>query len=403
MLKDEAASYYKTNPEKKSEIFLIDKACQEVKLYDWGNTNFVAPLRRLLVSCRKEGGFNSFGWYFIHSLLIKYLCGRLLIQHQYKQYPEIRKEQIRQPLFIIGLPRTGTTFLQRLLSQIPSCRALLYWEALSPAPFPTSNTQKTDPRIQVAKEFLQIRNSVLPTLNIMHSSYVYQPEECFHLLDKSFISPQLHLLFDLPSYYKWLRKQDMLPVYRYYKEQLQILQFTKPHTPQQRWVLKAPLHMFGIKALLEVFPDACIVQPHRSPVQSLASLCSMLATIRKNLQKKTLTDQLGRETVLFCNNMLDNFIQVRQEYGAERFIDVNYSILTKDPISIVKKINDHFGISYNETIKKRMNEWLLENPKNKHGLHKYSSKKYGLSNEMISQYFSKYYNFFGEALDNAVN
>ncbi|MCI5139215.1 MAG: sulfotransferase [Candidatus Electrothrix sp. AR1] len=275
LIRKKASRYHKTNPEEKSEDFLMNKACQEVELYDWGDTDFIVPLRRLLKSCREEGRFNSFGWFYIHSLLTKYLCGRLLIQDQYNKHPQIKKERIHNPLFIISLPRTGTTLLQRLLAQDHANRSLLYWEGLFPAPFPQLSTQKTDSRIQAAEEFLQIRNAVVPSINTIHSACVHQPEECFLLLDKSFISPLLHILFGLPTYYKWMKKQNMSTVYRYYKKQLQILQFTNPHSTQQRWILKSPFHMFGINSLLEVFPDARIVQIHRAPIQSLSSQCSM--------------------------------------------------------------------------------------------------------------------------------
>ncbi|WPD21008.1 MAG: sulfotransferase [Candidatus Electrothrix scaldis] len=391
LFREKASCYHKTNPEEKSEDFLMNKACQKVGLYDWGDTNFVAALRKLLNSFREEGGLNSYGWFFIHSFLTRYLCGRLLVQNQVKQYHEIKEEKIKQPLFIIGLPRTGSTLLQRLLSQAPSCRSLLYWEGLFPAPFSQSYTQQgVDPRIHDAEEFIHIRNSVVQNINTMHSSYACQPEECFLLLDKSFISPRFHVLFDLPDYFDWVKKQDMVPVYLYHKQQLQVLQFTTPHRAQQRWILKDPLHLFGINSLLEVFPDACIVQTHRAPLQSLSSLCSMLTTIRKNLQNKGITDQLTKETVLFWKNMLDNIMQVRQKYGAERFLDINYKDLTKDPIGTVHNIYDYFGLTPDETATEKMHEWLLENPKNKHGVHKYSSEHYGLSQEIVDQYFSEY-------------
>ncbi|MCI5125365.1 MAG: sulfotransferase [Candidatus Electrothrix sp. AR5] len=308
MLRKKASCYHETNPEEKSEEFLMNKACREVELYDWGDMRFVASLRRLLNSCREEGHFNSFGWFYLHSLLIKYLCGRLLIQEYFKKHHKVRQEQIRNPLFIISLPRTGTTLLQRLLAQDYANRNLLYWEGLFPAPFPQLSTPETDPRIQAAKEFLQIRNTVVSNINILHSAYVLQPEECFLLLDKSFISPQFHVLFDLPNYYNWVEQQDMTTVYRYYKKQLQILQSRNPRSSLQRWVLKCPFHMFAINSLLEVFPDARIIQIHRSPIQSISSLCSMLTTIRQNLQNKTVTDQLGKDSALIWSGMIGSTI-----------------------------------------------------------------------------------------------
>lgn len=248
--------------------------------------------------------------------------------------------------------------------------------------------EETDPRIRSAEEFIQIRNTVVPSINTMHSSYACQPEECFLLLDKSFISPRFHVLFDLSNYYNWLKKQDMFPAYSYYKQQLQMLQSTSLHSAQQRWILKDPLHMFGINSLLEVFPDACVVQIHREPLQSLSSLCSMLTTIRKNLQKKIISDQLGRETALFWKSMLDKTIQARQEYATERFFDINYKDLTKDPIGAVHNIYDYFGFIPDKTATDKMTKWLLENPKNKHGVHKYSSENYGLTKEIVGRYLS---------------
>ena len=395
LVRKKASCYHKTNPEEKSEDFLMNNACREVGLYNWGDIDFVVPLRRLLNSCREEGGFNSFGWFYIHSLLTKYLCGRLLIQKYCKQHPKISQERIHKPLFIISLPRTGTTLLQRLLAQDPANRNLLYWEGLSPAPFQLS-PQKKLTRIQNAKKFLQIRNAVIPSINSIHSAHVHQPEECFLLLDKSFISPQLHVLFDLPLYYKWLKKKDMGDVYRYYKKQLQLLQFTNPYGAEQRWVLKCPFHLFGIKSLLEVFPDARIVQIHRAPTQSLSSLCSMLTTIRQHLQKKKITAQIGQESVLIWSNMMDKVMQIRQEYAAEHFLDISYKELAEDPVTISLNIYKYFGVTPDEVAEKRMNKWLKENPKNKHGVHTYSSENYGLTKSIIDQHFTEYMSYIHE-------
>ncbi|MDU9048415.1 MAG: sulfotransferase [Candidatus Electrothrix sp. Rat3] len=391
-LKKIASCYYNRNPEEKSEVFLMNKASKKVGLDDWGNTNFVTALSRLLHSCRNEGNLNSFGWFYIHSLMTTYLYGRLTIEEYCKKNPEIKKERIDRPLFIISLPRTGTTLLQRLLTQASCARSLAYWEGLFPAPFPKlyPDSQKSDLRIRAAAQFLRIRNTVVPNINMMHPSYIRQPEECFHLLDKEFMSSLFHILFDLPSYYNWLNHQDMLPVYKYYKKQLQILQFSTPRNSRKRWILKSPFHMFGIDHLLKIFPDACIIQTHRSPAQSLSSLCSMLTTVRKNLQNKPVSNQLGRDAAQFWKNMLDNNMQIRSKYGEERFLDINYEKLVENPLEVSHNIYDYFDFIPNKNVTEKMKKWLFYNPKNKHGLHEYFAGNYGLSDEFISRLFGNY-------------
>jgi hypothetical protein len=120
-----------------------------------------------------------------------------------------------------------------------------------------------------------------------------------------------------------------------------------------------------------------------------------MTAIRENLQEKRITDQLGREVALFWKNMLGKTIRSRQEHAAERFLDINYKDLTKNPTKTIQYIYNHFGIILDDTVTERMNKWLSENPKNKHGVHQYSPDNYGLTAEVADRYFSEYYQYFG--------
>ena len=381
-------NFYGTTPAEKTEEFFMNAACQATGLSDWGDESFREPLRILLESYKKDAKLNHIGWFMIHQKLTQILCSRLLIRDTLKRNPEILRKKIEKPLFIISQPRTGTTLLQRLLGQDPFNRSLLCWEGLFPAPPPDPETHDIDPRIAETKKILEIQHKIMPEFQIQHSMHATKPEECIFLLEKSLVFHGFHIVNNLPTYYEWLNKQDLTPTYRYHRQQLQILQW---HFPNQRWILKAPIHLHAIEALTTVYPDAYIVQTHRDPCKVIPSSCSLLTSFHAPTTDDL--NLLASFASVCLNNMEDRvkrIFKLWDSFDPARLFDIHYKKLTQDPIGTVRGIYKHFGFEFTNEFEQRMKKYMDENPKNKHGVHHYSLEQFGLNKKMINRKFAKY-------------
>jgi hypothetical protein len=329
------------------------------------------------------------------------LTNRLLIQDEIKRHPETLLETISQPLFIVGLPRVGSTLLQRLLSQDPHCRPLLHWETFQPAPAPDPRTHQSDPRIKNAEKEMKSVGKLFPepAYAAMHFMDVTQPEECWFLLQNTLMVPgPFSVIANFPKYLAWQQEQDMREAYAFYKLQLQILQ---RNFPPAHWVLKASDHLPNLGVLLSTFPDACIVHLHRDPKEVVPSCFNI--TIKSLETTNALDDDVVAK---MPQQMMDDFsrdieraMSARKRADPKRFLDVHYWDLIKDPVGVIRQIYEYFGYPFSEEFKARIVKWLHENPKEKHGIHRYSLEQFGLTPERVDSFFSDYRKEFGIVSD----
>ena len=223
------------------------------------------------------------------------------------------------------------------------------------------------------------------------------PDECLKLLENTLISPHFYLFFNVPAYWDWLLKrkqEEFIEVYKYHRTQLQILNW---YEPGQRWVLKTPLHLFFLEALLDVYPDACIIHLHRDPHIAIPSFCSLAAANRRIFNGRQIMQQLGKLSIEFFKEMNDRAINARDSADQSQFYDVSYRKLVTNPAGTVRGIYEYFGLVYSEKFDTKIEKWLSDNPKNKHGPHNYSLDQFGLSFEDINQaakfYFERFKKF----------
>lgn len=376
-----------TDPMSQTADSLMAEACQATGLNDWGDESILTPLGILTESYRDQGGLDSQGLFMLYQLLIKHLSNRLLILDELKQNPEITSKPIHRPLFIVSMPRTGTTLLTRLLAQDPANRPLLHWEAMRPTPPPTPQTRETDPRIEEAEKNMEGMYQISPDLRKKYPTGARESEECVGLLMNSFVCHCFHMFAKTDTYTEWLGMQNMVPTYNFYQKQLQLLQF---RLPTERWLLKSPWHMYALDALLSAFPDACVIQPHRDPNKLIPSICSLMASFRIIFKKDVDMADVGMEFFKDWADMLDRCIKARDASDPARFFDVQYQDILKDPVGTVQKIYEYFGYSFTDQFKKGMLEWLAKNPQHKYGVHKYSLEEYGLNKEEMNQRFAAY-------------
>jgi hypothetical protein len=372
---------------------LLHAAERRTGLSDWGDTGFQAGLEAFLRAFAERDNLHTFGRFYVQESCIRLLAGRLRIQDELTRHPEILQVPVSRPLFVTGLPRSGTTLMHRLLSLDPAGRPLLFWEALEPAPAPRPETHRTDRRILRVQKSVALLRRLAPQMAAAHLYEAETPEEDNNLFAHGFAAGMLGFMFDVPDYVKWLQQQDLLSGYEYLRNQIQLLSW---HFPRRTWVLKSPAHLFGLDSLLAVFPDARVVVLHRDPAQVMPSLCSLASSFRAIVSDKVDPSRLGAEMTEAMAVGADRAVTVRGSTDPDRFCDLSYPDLVHDPIAAARSVYCRFHDSFTTETEGRMRQWLSENPQHKHGVHRYSLEQFGLETDQIHARFARYYEWMAE-------
>ena len=370
-------------------VDLIQTATRRCGLDDFGGGDFVEGLSRLLDSCQRESKLNLIGRIALRADLIRTLCSRLLMQRDRQAYPEVARQEIREPLFIIGLPRSGTTLLHTLLAMDPDHRAPLTWEVMMPSP-PTRDNEKR--RIQRAVVSCNCFNWMAPTFRHVHPVGAELPQECVSLMAPTFMSDQFDAMYYVPSYREWFMRQDLQPAYEYHRRFLQHLQLRQN---ARRWVLKAPTHMFALPTLLATYPDAIFVQTHRAPLDAMASVSSLITILRRVFSDAVDPLTVCREAIDYWSTTLDKFLQDRDQIAERRICDVNYTDVRRDPLSVVRRIYEHFDWSLSQKVEQRMHHALANQLQERNGLHRYDLSQFGVKEADSAARFATYCDRFG--------
>jgi hypothetical protein len=378
---------------------MMAAARRRTGLGDFGDDAFREGLGVLVDAFHAQDNANAFGRIFFREYCTGLLVNRLKIQADWTRHPDIRGVPVSRPLFVTGLPRSGTTFLHRLLSQDPAARAMLFWEALEPSPSPAPETYATDPRIRRARRQMDLLYRLSPRLATAHEFEAQSPEEDNNLFAHRFVAGMLGFMFDVPDYARWLDEQPLIPGYVYEKRQLQLLAWK---CRGDHWVLKSPAHLFGLDAILAVFPDAAIVITHRDPMKVIPSVSSLAAGFRGILTDRLDLRRLGAEMAEAMALGPRRAIAARAGADPARFFDVAYDDLVASPIETAGAICDHFGYDFTPDFEGRARRWLAENPRQKHGVHRYRLDDFGLDPATIREHFGAYYDWL-ETHDISVN
>lgn len=372
-------------------VDLIETAKRRCGLDDFGGGDFFEGLSRLLDSCHRESKLNLIGRIALRADLIRILCSRLLMQRDRQVYPGVARQEIREPLFIIGLPRSGTTLLHTLLAMDPDHRVPLTWEVMTPSP-PTRDNEKR--RIQRAISSCNSFNWMAPTFRHVHPVGAELPQECVSLMAPTFMSDQFDAMYYVPSYREWFFRQDLRQAYEYHRRFLQHLQVRQNAT---RWVLKAPTHMFALPTLLATYPDAIFVQTHRAPLDAMASVSSLITILRRVFSEAVDPLTICREAIDYWSTTLDKFLQEREQLEEGRICDVNYADIRCDPLSAVRRIYGYFGWSLSQKVEQRMHHALANQLQERNGLHRYDLSQFGVKEEDSAARFAAYCDRFGLA------
>ena len=377
---------------------LMEAACRHTGLHDFGTIPFQESLQLLLYSCEHEAQLNLCGQMAVRHDILRLLRNRLSLENDWKQDPGIAARRIERPLFIAGLPRTGTSLLHGLLAQDPANRTPLSWEVMSPSPAPERERYESDPRIARIERRMRWIDWLAPDFKRIHEVSARLPQECVAITSHVFRSPQFATTYRVPSYEAWIDQADLRPAYQFHRRFLQHLQWP---CSEQQWVLKSPAHLTGLGALLETYPDAGIIQTHRDPLVAMPSLASLRTVLHGAFSNTVDPLQIGLETTSYWAQVLVQAIEFRRLHPAaqSRFHDVYYHDLTRDPIGTVQRIYTYFGLPFTPEAEARMRQYLAQHPRHQYGEHRYTMEQFGLKPAEEMRRYSAYCDYFGIPLE----
>lgn len=360
---------------------LLEEATRLTGLDDFGDPSFRAPFERLVASLAGEAGLNAAGRAAQHQRVLDILVTRARTEAWFRKHPEILEEEIRAPLVIVGLPRTGTTMLHRVIAADPGFDCARWYECRFPAPPIDWDWVAPDPRIVVAEQEIAQMLEFVPELASTHPFDAVGPDEEVMLLEQAFLSFTAESYGDMPAFGAWRAQQDQGPSYAYLKRMLQFLQWQHARLgrARERWVLKAPQHLAYMPELFANFPDATVVQTHRDPVQSIPSICSMVHYLWELGADAPDAHAAGAQwSKLFIDALLA-CMAFRDAGHEDRFVDVWFLDTVKDPLGVVGRIYEFLGRPLTPIAEDQMRRWTEDNAREKRPTHEYTLEKFGLS------------------------
>ncbi|MAG33760.1 MAG: sulfotransferase [Deltaproteobacteria bacterium] len=371
---------------------IVAEAQSRAGLTDFGSDTFREPLRRLLIALAEEADLSELGRSIQRERIISILVTNLQFEDYWKKYPEIAEERIAEPVVIVGLGRTGTTLLQRLLAADRRFYSTLWWEARFPVPLPHEEIDNPELRIRTAKAEVQQMYETVPNLGAIHPLDAMQADEEILLLEQSFYSSTPESAANIPKFAAWLDAQDQTPGYVYLRRLLQFIQWQKRRrgVTGERWVLKTPHHIHYSDVLLSVFPDAKIIQTHRDPAVVIPSWASMNYALWQQNSDSADALAAGRHwNDKMAMGML-RCIDVRDAAPPGTFLDVHFEDTARDPLGVAARIYDFIGWTLDEEARGAMKKWLGENAREDRPPHEYSLEMFGFTERGLEEKYAKY-------------
>jgi len=360
------------------------KACG---LDDFGadDDNYREALGVLLDSYARDADLTEIGSKMQRFFVRNALVARLVSEAAFKQYPQHADVSIERPIFVTGLPRTGTTAVHRLLSADPRHQGLELWLAEFPQPRPPRETWSQNPVFQQIDAQFTKAHEEDPDYTGLHYMTADEVEECWQLLRQSLHSVSYETLAHIPTYSRWLSKQDWTRPYRRHRKNLQLIGL---NDVGKRWVLKNPSHLFALDALLATYPDALVIQCHRPAETIMASMCSLAQHTTRGWSNSFVGDTIGRDSLETWSRGLDLFDAERAKHDPAQFYDMDYFELIAGPVRTVEAVYRHFGIEMTEAARSAMEASDAESKQGPRApKHTYSLADYGLTDQQVKERF----------------
>lgn len=368
-----------------------EDARNQTGLEDTGGDYYREGLERLVTAMNEEGGLTELGGVMQQMRLGMLLASRLRVEETYRLHPEIDDQVIEGPVFVIGLPRTGTTALSQLVAADPQFRSLRTWESAAPVPPPEKSSEHTDARIAATEEGIAMMNEVFPLMRTMYNTEATTASECQDLMGMSFRTAHFDGFARVPSYMKWVVDTDMVGTYRYHRRVLRLLQW---HCPPNLWHLKTPVHMLSLDALVDTYPNARFLWSHRDPTQVLGSVCSLIRYTRSWSSDRNDSIELGAEQLEHWWVAMERAMEFRARIGDDRFADVSFADLQSDPLEALAGALERIGFSFDSRSRASVEAWAAAHEPGSHGTHTYELSDFGLKPDQVRERFAPYYATF---------
>lgn len=325
---------------------------------DFGDASYRNALRVVLDAYDREAKFHDAGRAAARGNLVQLLATRARSQRRLVAAAPAAASAIRRPIVVLGLVRTGSTSLHHLLAQDPQLQALEYWVATHPQTRPSRAAWDASADYQASVAEIAGMYAFDPSLKRIHLMAADLAEECRHLLAQSFVDDSFEVNATVPSYTRWYEGGQHVAAYRRHRELVGLIGASDP----RRWLLKYPVHLKHLAALLAVYPDACIVQTHRDPTQVMASYVELIAGFRAIFERDIDRRAIAREQLEVWAAGAERAIAVRAAHDAAQFHDVYFRDFVADPIGAVRGIYDRFGLELSQDAEARMRAWQGGDP-----------------------------------------
>jgi hypothetical protein len=318
------------------------------------------------------------------------LATRLKMQAAFQRHPEILEVELKTPMIVTGLPRTGTSALVNLLASDPAAKALLLWEIHCPEPLEGLAPGAPDPRHIGMVEYMEANRN--PEFDKIHYAHPDLPEECVMMHAYSFDGVQTGWEIMLEPYSSWFQGHDRKPLYREFRDYLKLLQWQRPG---ERWLLKAPAHMWALPEVVELFPDVSLVWGHRDVLEVTSSICSMTHMImglymHGGHPEKVDTHWLGPTVMEWYARSLERGQADRANLPAKRFCDYTHDGFVEDSMATAEHIYSRFGMDFSAGVREALQAHMDAHPQNRHGKHKHRLEQFGLTEQQVRERFDFY-------------
>jgi hypothetical protein len=345
---------------------LMAAARRQTGLEDFGEPPLEPALSLLSNSLEQQADLHPLGRFLMRMHLSGLLSARLRLMDYWRGRPAAEaSKRLERPVFITGMPRSGSTFLHELLAQDPENRAPRVWEVMFPVPL-QQRPRQPDPRISKAAVCLWWFRRLAPQADAVFPMRANTPHECVAIQSHTFLSEEFISTCRIPAYESFLRQADLRPAYAWERRFLQHLQ---SDSPSRRWVLKSPDHVYGLEALFSTFPDALIIQTHRNPLDVLKSSCHLTEVLHGLYARPRSGGALAARESQVLAASLERFISFRDAHPelAGRFIDLTYEEITAQPLDCIRRIYEQFGFPLRDAAEKRMQQLTRERSRYRNG------------------------------------
>jgi LPS sulfotransferase NodH len=368
---------------------LLETAAARAGLGDFGDRWFIEPMTRYIDAANAEARLTPQGAEGLREVIVKGLVSRLRMVDDLRRHPEIRDEQIDVAGIILGLPRTGSTIFHRLLAHAPGMTAIRWYEAQNFAPFPDEEPGNPEGRRAYARAMIDGWLAAAPELASIHPLDPEAPDEEILVLGQMFVSTMMEGMAFIPSFARWLNDYDQSQGHEDLKTILQYLQWQDPSRRGKRWVLKSPSNLPYTELAAKAFPDALLIMTHRDPLQTVPSYVSMQAALYK-LSGSIPDHEVGAFWLGRLTDWMNRFETARARIGEDRFIDIDYREVGREPLAQARRVLDRMGIAANAEVDAALAEFMAGNQREQRPAHDYSLERFGLAEADVLAAFADY-------------